>query len=53
MDTFVKRYQPDRFPLWKLGKDIAPHPEDDQKKLYKYKAPAELTPEEIAAAEEE
>ncbi|XP_014668968.1 PREDICTED: lysine-specific demethylase 4A-like isoform X2 [Priapulus caudatus] len=28
MDTFVKRYQPDRYELWKAGKDIAAHPED-------------------------
>ncbi|KAK3607070.1 hypothetical protein CHS0354_027932 [Potamilus streckersoni] len=30
MDTFVRRFQPDRYDLWKAGKDIAPHPEDDQ-----------------------
>lgn len=34
MDTFVKRFQPELYPLWKEGKDIAPHPEDDQSKLY-------------------
>ncbi|XP_059165275.1 mucin-4-like [Physella acuta] len=27
MDIFVKTYQPDRYELWKAGKDIAPHPE--------------------------
>ncbi|BFY99665.1 hypothetical protein BsWGS_02705 [Bradybaena similaris] len=27
MDIFVKKYQPDRYELWKAGKDIAPHPE--------------------------
>ncbi|KAK0069712.1 lysine-specific demethylase 4B-like isoform X1 [Biomphalaria pfeifferi] len=27
MDIFVKKYQPDRYELWKEGKDIAPHPE--------------------------
>lgn len=27
MDTFVKRFQPERFQAWKEGKDIAPHPE--------------------------
>ncbi|XP_061191463.1 lysine-specific demethylase 4A-like [Saccostrea echinata] len=37
MDCFVKRFQPERYDLWKLGKDIAPHPEDDQSKLYKHK----------------
>ena len=36
MDCFVSKYQPERFELWKEGKDYAPHPEDDQKKLYKY-----------------
>lgn len=28
MDTFVKRFQPERFALWIEGRDIAPHPED-------------------------
>jgi len=28
MDTFVKRFQPEKFEDWKNGKDIAPHPED-------------------------
>ncbi|KAK8753965.1 hypothetical protein OTU49_005026 [Cherax quadricarinatus] len=28
MDTFVKRFQPDRYELWLAGKDIGPHPED-------------------------
>lgn len=27
MDTFVKRFQPERFDAWIEGKDIAPHPE--------------------------
>ncbi|XP_052088292.1 uncharacterized protein LOC127725396 [Mytilus californianus] len=34
MDTFVKRFQPERYPFWKEGKDIGHHPEDDQSKLY-------------------
>ena len=34
MDCFVKRYQPERYVLWKAGKDVAPHPEDDHYKLY-------------------
>ena len=34
MDCFVKRFQPERYEMWKAGKDIAPHPEDDQSKLY-------------------
>lgn len=29
MDTFVRRFQPDKYELWKEGKDIGPHPEDD------------------------
>ncbi|XP_015592194.1 lysine-specific demethylase 4A isoform X2 [Cephus cinctus] len=28
MDTFVKRFQPDRYELWLRGEDIGPHPED-------------------------
>lgn len=28
METFVKKFQPDRYELWKIGKDIGPHPED-------------------------
>ncbi|CAG5121108.1 unnamed protein product [Candidula unifasciata] len=27
MDIFVQKYQPERYLLWKEGKDIAPHPE--------------------------
>ncbi|XP_005110555.1 uncharacterized protein LOC101863626 isoform X3 [Aplysia californica] len=27
MDIFVQKYQPERYELWKAGKDIAPHPE--------------------------
>ncbi|GFO41520.1 lysine-specific demethylase 4c [Plakobranchus ocellatus] len=27
MDVFVKKYQPERYALWKAGKDIASHPE--------------------------
>lgn len=34
MDCFVKKFQPEKYHLWKEGKDVAPHPEDDQKKLY-------------------
>ena len=34
MDCFVRKYQPELFDLWKQGKDLAPHPEDDQSKLY-------------------
>ncbi|KAK3090508.1 hypothetical protein FSP39_012380 [Pinctada imbricata] len=34
MDCFVKRFQPERYQAWKNGKDIGPHPEDDQSKLY-------------------
>ena len=28
MDTFVKRFQPDRFESWSQGKDNSCHPED-------------------------
>lgn len=28
MDTFVKRFQPDKYDAWINGTDIAPHPED-------------------------
>ncbi|XP_014262621.1 lysine-specific demethylase 4B-like isoform X2 [Cimex lectularius] len=28
MDTFVKRFQPERYDLWLQGKDLGPHPED-------------------------
>ncbi|XP_077271581.1 lysine-specific demethylase 4C isoform X4 [Temnothorax americanus] len=28
MDTYVKRFQPDRYELWLRGEDIGPHPED-------------------------
>ena len=39
MDGFVKKYQPEKYELWKSGKDIAPHPEDDQSKLYSTQKP--------------
>lgn len=28
MDTFVKRFQPDKYDDWLKGTDIGPHPED-------------------------
>ncbi|XP_055940867.1 lysine-specific demethylase 4C-like [Argiope bruennichi] len=28
MDIFVKKFQPDRYELWKIGKDIGTHPEE-------------------------
>ncbi len=28
MDTFVKRFQPDRYDKWLRGMDVGPHPED-------------------------
>lgn len=31
MDTFVKRFQPDRYDLWLKGKDIGCHPEQPEK----------------------
>ena len=37
MDTFVRRFQPEKYESWRGGKDLAAHPEDDQKKLYKHR----------------
>ncbi|XP_064626958.1 uncharacterized protein LOC135487294 isoform X2 [Lineus longissimus] len=34
MDCFIKKFQPERYDLWKAGKDLGPHPEDDQGRLY-------------------
>lgn len=34
MDTFVKRMQPDKYELWRQGKDIGTHPEDPSRILY-------------------
>lgn len=34
MDCFVKKFQPDKYESWMAGTDAAPHPEDDQSKLY-------------------
>ncbi|RWS26552.1 lysine-specific demethylase 4C-like protein [Leptotrombidium deliense] len=28
METFVKKFQPDRYELWLAGRDVGPHPED-------------------------
>ena len=39
MDGFVKKFQPEKYDLWKIGKDLAPHPEDDQSKLYSNHGP--------------
>ncbi|XP_057653503.1 uncharacterized protein LOC130892248 isoform X1 [Diorhabda carinulata] len=33
MDTFVKRFQPDRYEMWLKGEDIGPHPEEPDKKV--------------------
>ncbi|XP_046683412.1 lysine-specific demethylase 4A-like isoform X2 [Homalodisca vitripennis] len=41
MDTFVKRFQPEKYELWLQGKDIGPHPEDPGK-LTAAPAPSEL-----------
>ena len=40
MDVFVRLYQPERYESWVAGKDIAPHPEDDQHKLYPTRLPS-------------
>jgi jumonji domain-containing protein 2 len=31
MDTFVKRFQTDKYELWVNGQDFGPHPEDPQR----------------------
>ncbi|XP_060532852.1 uncharacterized protein LOC132705908 [Cylas formicarius] len=33
MDTFVKRFQPDRYDKWLKGEDIGPHPEEPDRKV--------------------
>lgn len=33
MDTFVKRFQPNRYDDWINGTDIGPHPEDPPSRL--------------------
>jgi len=34
MDIFVRLYQPEKHAAWIAGKDVGPHPENDQSKLY-------------------
>lgn len=34
MDIFVRQYQPEKYAAWIAGKDVGPHPENDQCKLY-------------------
>ncbi|XP_048518918.1 uncharacterized protein LOC109537663 [Dendroctonus ponderosae] len=33
MDTFVKRFQPDRYDKWLKGEDVGPHPEEPDRKV--------------------
>lgn len=33
MDTFVKRFQPERYDKWLKGEDIGPHPEEPDRKV--------------------
>lgn len=33
MDCFIKKFQPERYELWKAGEDIGYHPEDPFKKM--------------------
>ncbi|CAG9861596.1 unnamed protein product [Phyllotreta striolata] len=33
MDTFVKRFQPDRYEMWLKGEDIGPHPEEPNRNV--------------------
>lgn len=47
MDTFIKRFQPDRYELWLQGKDVGAHPEDPTRH---YAAPPPKQ-EEIAGTE--
>lgn len=32
MDCFVKKYQPGKYKAWINDEDVAPHPEDDEKR---------------------
>ncbi|EEB12131.1 jumonji domain containing protein, putative [Pediculus humanus corporis] len=41
MDTFVKRFQPDRYELWLAGKDVGYHPEDPTR-AYAAPSPSEV-----------
>jgi len=34
METFVRRFQPEKFELWMLGKDFGCHPEDQSKSSF-------------------
>jgi len=34
MDGFVRQYQPEKYAAWIAGKDVGPHPENDQSRLY-------------------
>jgi len=34
MDRFVREYQPEKYASWMAGKDVGPHPENDQSRLY-------------------
>lgn len=43
MDTFVKRFQPDKYDAWINGTDIGPHPED---------APSEARPAPLPSDED-
>ncbi|CAG9815127.1 unnamed protein product [Phaedon cochleariae] len=33
MDTFVKRFQSDRYEMWLRGEDVGPHPEEPDRKV--------------------
>ncbi|XP_044762733.1 uncharacterized protein LOC123319837 [Coccinella septempunctata] len=33
MDTFVKRFQPDRYEMWLKGEDVGPHPEEPNRQV--------------------
>ncbi|KAL3271068.1 hypothetical protein HHI36_021567 [Cryptolaemus montrouzieri] len=33
MDTFVKRFQPERYEMWLKGEDVGPHPEEPNRQV--------------------
>lgn len=33
MDTFIKRFQPDRYEMWLKGEDVGPHPEEPNRQV--------------------
>lgn len=57
MDAFVRKFQPERYELWKAGRDIGCHPEDPSRYYAapapkKYQIATALKPEENAKQDE-